>query len=62
MNIASAVLYFFLNFFIKTYAIVTHFYCLTEAIQMSTNSICFYKEMDKNIQAVICLVHVMIKT
>ena len=44
-------------FFIKAYVVGTHLNCpnllIVEAIQMSTNNICFYKEVDENTQAVI---------
>ena len=39
---------FFLIFFRKAYVSGTHLRLL-EAIQMSTNNICFYKEADKSI-------------
>ena len=41
--------YFFLIFFIKAYVVGTHFELprLVQAIQMSTNNICFHNEVDK---------------
>ena len=49
---------FFLIFFTKAYVVDTHLNCLdllrqVEAVQMSTNNICFYKEVDKNMLVVI---------
>ena len=51
----GAYLILFLIFFIKAHVVVTHLNCLdkVEAIQMNTNNMCFYKEIDKSTRAVL---------
>ena len=47
--------YVIFYFFFKAYVVVTHLICLSnvEAVQMSTDNIYYYKEVDKSAWAVI---------